>query len=128
MLFTDQKQTGVHFFDRQLAVGIGFVVLESDVVAGQVGLDQLFFKNQRFRLSIRQDQRKIIDKGNHDLDAEGMGRRHMEIGTDPGPKRLRLPDVKDITLSVFEEVDPRVGWEVVQFRTERRFRSICSVG
>ena len=57
-----------------------------------------------------------------------MGRRPMEIGTDPAPKRLRLPDVKDVALSVLEEVDPGVGGEVVQFGTNRGFRFICSVG
>ena len=57
-----------------------------------------------------------------------MGRRSMEIGTDPAPKRLRLPNVKDVALSVLEEVDPVVGGEVVQFGTDRGFRFIRSVG
>ena len=57
-----------------------------------------------------------------------MGRRSMEIGTDPAPKRLRLPDVKDVALSVLEEVDPGVGGEVVQFGTDRGFSLIRSVG
>ena len=57
-----------------------------------------------------------------------MGRRPMEIGTDPAPKRLRLPDIKDIALSVLEEVDPGVGGEVVQFGTNRGFGFIRIVG
>ena len=57
-----------------------------------------------------------------------MGRRPMEIGTDPAPKRLRLPDVKNVAWSVLEEVDPGVGGEVIQFGTDRRFRFIGSVG
>jgi len=57
-----------------------------------------------------------------------MGRRPMEIGTDPAPKRLRLPDVKDVALSVLEEIDPGVGREVVQFGTNRGFRFIRIVG
>ena len=57
-----------------------------------------------------------------------MGRRPMEIGTDSTPKRLRLPDVKDVALSVLEEVYPGVGGEVVQFETDRGFRFIRSVG
>ena len=52
----------------------------------------------------------------------------MEIGTDPAPKRLRLSDVKDVALSVLEEVDPWVGGEVVQFGTDRWFRFIRSGG
>ena len=57
-----------------------------------------------------------------------MGRRSMEIGTDPTPKRLRLSDVKDVALSVLKEVDPRVEGEVVQFGTDRGFRFIPSIG
>ena len=52
----------------------------------------------------------------------------MEIGTDSAPKRLRLPDVKDVALSVLEEVDPGLCGEVVQFGTDRGFRFIRSVG
>ena len=57
-----------------------------------------------------------------------MGRRPMEIGTDPAPKRLCLPNVKDVALSVLEEVDPSVGGEVVQFGTDRGFLFIRSLG
>ena len=51
----------------------------------------------------------------------------MEIGTDPTPKRLCLPDVKNVALSVLEEVDPGVGGDVIQFGTDCGFRFIRSV-
>ena len=57
-----------------------------------------------------------------------MGRRPMEIGTDPAPKRFRLPYVKDVALYVFEDVDPGVDGEVVQFGTDRGFRFNHSMG
>ena len=57
-----------------------------------------------------------------------MGRRPMKIGTDPAPKRLRLPNVKDVALSVLEEVDPGVGGEVVQFGTDCVLCFIRKVG
>ena len=57
-----------------------------------------------------------------------MGRRPMEIGTDPAPKRFRLPDVKDVTLSVLKKVDPGIDGKVVQFGTDRGFTFIRNVG
>ena len=72
MFLTYQKKPRVRLIQRKFAIGIGFIVLQINIVAGQVGLDQLLFQDQGFRFGIGDDQRNIPNQGNHDLDANVM--------------------------------------------------------
>ena len=56
MLLTHQKQARVPLVDCELAERIGLVVLEQDIVARTVALDELLLQNQCFRFRVRDDE------------------------------------------------------------------------
>jgi hypothetical protein len=71
-----------------------------------VGLDQLLLEDEGFCFGIGDDQRNITGQRNHDLDADVMGGGTVEIGTNPTAEGLCLADIKHISTSVLEEINP----------------------
>ena len=128
VLFPHQKQAWVPFVNRELAEGVGLVVLEQDIVARTVALDELLLQNQRLRFGVRDDQGDIMDQRDHDLDAEGVVCGRLEVGAHPLAEGLGLADVEDVAGNAPELVHPRSVRQVLEFFADGRIVPRCLSG
>ena len=90
------------------------VVAEPDVERRPVPLHEVLLEVERLDLVLRHDH---LDVGHALGQLADRGTRvvaGLEVRPDPGPKRLRLPDVEHVALLVSEEIDARLGRERLQ--------------
>ena len=89
--------------------GVGFSVLEVDVVPGNMLLDEGVFEKQGLVLGFGDDEFQVPDLPDEDrgLDVLVPG----EVGTDAISEVFRLPDVEDGSLFVPHEVHPGIQGE-----------------
>src|SRR5882757_6900824 len=100
---------------RQLDIRIGLVIAEQDVESGLLLFDEVVFQRQRLMLVRDRDVLHI-----HGLPHQGSGlcvglRRLQKVGTYPGTKVLRLPDIDHLALDIFVEVAPGLGGKCSNF-------------
>jgi hypothetical protein len=93
----------------QLYEGVRFVVLQADVVAGLVALDQVRLQQQRLSLRVR--DRGVDSGGSLDHPADPLTAR-VRVRGNAVAQVHRLPDVEDGPVGVLELVDARAGGEV----------------
>jgi hypothetical protein len=110
--------------------GVALVVLEADVVAGQVGLDQRVLEDQRIHLVLDHHPLDVVGLGHH------LGRAGQQVGRvlpvvgQPVAQGLGLAHVEDTALGVVELVgaggvgDRACGGPVLHHPHSRARRSI----
>ena len=80
-----------------LDVRITLVVPQLDVEARVMGLDEVGFQDQGLGLRSNHDGFDVPDPTHQFQSLDGMGRFLSEIAANPGPKRLGLADVQDVS-------------------------------
>ncbi len=91
-----------------LDIGIALVILEADVVARVVSLDELGFEDEGLKLALGDDPLDIRDVGDQ---AGGLGvaqGRLAKVGTHPMAQHQRLAHIDDATVGVAHQVDARL--------------------
>ena len=87
--------------------GIGLGILQEDVVAGLVLLDEVVLQQQGVGLRIHHRVLRVGDLGNEDARLRRQPLRRHEVLRDPLVQVLRLPHIDDIPRSVIIPVDAR---------------------
>ena len=87
-------------------VGIGFIVLEVDVVAGLELLDQIVFKNQRLNLRGGDNNLKILNMGDQYQCFSEKLLCIAEVGANPVTEVLGFADVDYPATCISELVNP----------------------
>jgi hypothetical protein len=108
---------------RDPDIGVALVVLEADVEAGLVTLDEVRLEEERLRDGIGQGVFEVRHTVDHladpvDLAGPGPGRLALPIGADAGPEVLRLAHVEHGASRVAHEVDARVDGQAGEGRFE----------
>ena len=90
--------------ERELDVGIGFVVAEKNIEARLALLDEIVFKRESFVLVGDEDVLEI-DGFAHERAGFGVGLGSFEqVGTDPRAEILGLAHINDFVFGVFVEI------------------------
>ena len=112
---TSDEDLGVSITERELDVGIGFVVAQQDVEARLALLDEVVLKGQCLVLVGDEDVFNV-DCLAHEGAGFGVGLRGFKkIGPDAAAEVLRLADIDDLALWILVEVDPGLGGEGADF-------------
>jgi hypothetical protein len=91
--------------DRQFQVRVLLVILERDVVARLVLLDEVRLKHQRLDLRVRDDELKVGDAADELAGLRVVPAPRLEVGADAVAQILRLADVDDLARVVLVQVD-----------------------
>jgi hypothetical protein len=108
--------------DGDLDVWIGLVVLEGDVEAGAVLLDQVVLEDQRLGLGAHHDGVHVGHPPHQLLRLEPVLRPTGEVAAHPRAQRLGLAHVHDHPLRVPEQVHAGAGGKGAELGFERRVR------
>ena len=109
------KTLGKRSAERELDVGIGFVVTEKDVEARFALLDEVVFECERFVLVGDKD---VVDVDGlaHEGARLGVGLGGLKkIGANARTEVLGLADVDDFSVGVLIEIDAGLGGEEANF-------------
>ena len=87
--------------------GIGLGILQEDVVAGLVLLDEVVLQQQGIGLRVHDGVLRVGDLGHEDACLRGQPLRRHEVLRDPLVQVLRLPHIDDIPRGVIIPVDAR---------------------
>ena len=105
-------------FAREFDVGVGFVVLEEDVEAGLVLLDEVVFEGEGLFFVFDDD---VVEVGGFGDEGTGFGFREAVVGevvADAGAEVLRFADVDDVAEGVFVEINARQEGQLRHFLAE----------
>ncbi len=98
------------------------VVLQKNVVAWLVLLDEIRLKHQRFDLRIRHDELKIADAAHKLARLPVVPAPRLKIRAHAVPQILRLADVDDLSRVILVQVDAGRRWQIPKFFFERHCR------
>ena len=88
-----------------LQVGIGLIVLETDVEVGPVALDERVLKDERLGLGVRDDILEVGQFADHASGLAIQASRGSEVGTQAIPQDRGLADVYHPASGVLHQVD-----------------------
>ena len=97
-------------FDAEITL----VVLEANVVARLVLLDQIVFEDQRFLVVARDQSFDIGDPPHQKLDLRALVGM-IEVGAHPRPQILGLADVDDLAASFAHQINAGSGRQAGEF-------------
>ena len=103
------------FLRRDDDPGIGLGVLQEDVVAGLVLLDQVVFQQQRVGLRIHDAELGVGDLGHQHAGLERQPLRRHEILRHPLVEVLGLPHINHLPGGVVVAIHPRGMWKQGDF-------------
>ena len=103
-----------------LGAQVGFVVLETDVVAGLVLLDQVVLEDQRFFLAAGDDGVEVTHPLHQEAHLEAAVAALAEVGAHARPQRLGLADVEHFAGAIAQQVDAGFGRSGAELLIERR--------
>ena len=90
---------------RKADEGVALIVLEQNVVARLVLLDEGVFEDQRLELARNEDGVEPVDLRDHAAGLFVVARAELEILADAVFELLRLADVDDLTARVHHQID-----------------------
>ena len=93
--------------------GIALVVLEQDIIAGHVPLDEGVLQHQGLELAGDEDGIKVVDLGDHLPRLSGVGGAVLKVLADPVFQPLRLAHIDDLPGFVHHQIDPRQKRQVI---------------
>ena len=102
------QDSGINLVDRQLQVEVVLVVLQADVEAGAVVLDEVAFEDQRLDLVRALDELEVEDALDHLLDSSRLGVAGREVLPKPVAQAQGFADIDDLRLGVSKQVNARV--------------------
>ncbi len=105
--FPHQGELGEIFVDAEFEAEVGLVVLQVDVVAGLVLLDEGVFQDQGFFFRVREERLHLAHFGHEETKRGPPVPGFPEIGPDPVAEVLGLADVDDRPGRVFHQVHAR---------------------
>lgn len=97
-------------------IRIALVVLEADVEARLVALNQRFFEDQRLDLVFLDDEVNIADITAQMNSLEAVFGAGVEVAANPVAQLLRLADVNDLAPFVLHQVDAGLHRQVLENR------------
>ena len=103
---------------------IGLVILEHDIVARLVLLDQVRLEDERLGLVVGDDELEI---GNPRDQLLGLGIHRpggLKVLAHTLAEALRLADIDDFTTGILVEIDSRVERQMFQFLVQSHSRNI----
>ena len=113
---------------RELDVGVGFVVAQQDVEARLALLDEVVFERERFTFIVDQDVVDIYRLAHQRTSLRVSLRGREQIRADTRAQVLRLADVDDLALGVFIEVHAGLRGQGADFLVQVHFRCMGSGG
>ena len=108
-------EAGVALTHRQADVGVALVVLQQDVVAGFMALDEGVFQHQGLKLRVGHDGIEVVDLGHHGPGLFRVAGLVVEVLADPVFQGLGLAHIDDRPLFVHHQVDPGLKREAQRF-------------
>ena len=93
---------------READEGVALVVLQEDVVAGHVPLDEGVLQHQGLELALDEDGVEVVHLGHHGPGLLRVGRGLLEVLAHPVAELLGLAHVDDLTGLIHHQVDPRL--------------------
>jgi hypothetical protein len=103
MALPREHDARVLVFERDGDVRVRLVVAQPDVERRPVALDEVLLEVERLALGLGDDHLHVLDAGDEIRDSE-PGVAPAEVGADPRPQRLRLPDVEHAAAGAPKEV------------------------
>ena len=105
---------------------VRLIVLETDVVARTVLLDQIVFEDQRFFLAARDQHVEVADPFHQEAHLEAGVAAFAEVGAHARAQRLGLADVQDFTRGFSPRLSRRCGRAADRRRAPRGSRRACA--
>src|ERR1041384_6551982 len=116
--FTRGKNTRPRMPRSHFNAEITFVVLQPNIIAGLVLLDQVVFEDQRLFVRGGNQRLEILDALHQELHLRSLVRA-VEISAYTRAQILRLADINHLTRLVSHQVDAGTGRQVCEFFRNR---------